>query len=310
MTQVVNGNAFEYACVTAVYDIVRNYQPVAIIRDRRFVDCKQSFDLIEPLKREQMMRAAKCGVKSILGCEPYLSSANAEGIEVRLNSSSTGEKGDVRDILISHKATNWEIGISSKHNHNAVKHQRLSPTINFGQKWFQIDTPTSYFDELQELWAYLKQQKQLGMVWSAVDKPKIYGEVLHAFKKALEQMSRENYDVASKFLEYLLGRYDFYKVIILSKEQQTVVRAFNIHNTLHRKSPSGSQPVMTSRMILPKNILKIDIVDESNILIYFDKGWTVKMRIHSAKTLVEPSLKFDVQLEGVPETMLNMRNSW
>jgi hypothetical protein len=310
MTQVKNGNAFEYACVIALHESVSKYQKVVVINDQRLFDCKDDFESFSADNRNMMLTAARGGVNSILDCEPYLTSPNTEGLEIRLNSSSTGAKGDVRDVLVSHKSTNWEIGISSKHNHNAVKHQRLSPTINFGRKWFQVDTPAFYYEELRELWGYLREQQRLATPWSALNKSQIYQDVLSSFIRALETMSRENYDVAPRFMEYLLGRHDFYKIIVLPNEKQTVVRAFNIHNTLHCKSINGVLPRSVSRMGLPKKILKVDHVDDANLIVYFDKGWTVKMRIHSASTIAEPSLKFDVQLQGVPDTMLSMMSVW
>ena len=32
----------------------------------------------------------------------------------------------------------------------------------------------------------------------------------------------------------------------------------------------------------------------------FDNGWQFSFRIHNASTFVEPSLKFDIQLIGIP----------
>lgn len=34
--------------------------------------------------------------------------------------------GDVRDIVIKRKDIEWEVGLSIKHNHDAVKHSRLA----------------------------------------------------------------------------------------------------------------------------------------------------------------------------------------
>ena len=39
----------------------------------------------------------------------------------------------MRDIVIQINGT--EIGISAKHNHQAVKHSRLSDKIDFGKEW-------------------------------------------------------------------------------------------------------------------------------------------------------------------------------
>ena len=35
----------------------------------------------------------------------------------------------------------------------------------------------------------------------------------------------------------------------------------------------------------------------------FDKGWQLSFRIHSASSRVESSLKFDVQIVGLPFTL-------
>lgn len=66
------------------------------------------------------------------------------------------------------------------------------------------------------------------------------------------------------------------------------------------------------RLKLPQEILKMDFKKGSSntILIYCDNGWQLSLRIHSAKSLVEPSLKFDIQLVGVPANMGTRIESW
>ncbi len=34
-----------------------------------------------------------------------------------------------------------------------------------------------------------------------------------------------------------------------------------------------------------------------------DEGWQISFRIHNASTLIEPSLKFDIQLIGNPPVL-------
>jgi len=43
--------------------------------------------------------------------------------------------GDVRDIVVKRNELSWEIGLSIKHNHDAVKHSRLGASLDFGEKW-------------------------------------------------------------------------------------------------------------------------------------------------------------------------------
>ena len=59
----------------------------------------------------------------------------------------------------------WNIGLSCKNNHEAVKHSRLSRTIDFGKEWLGYSISENYknainplFDELDEL----KSKKLVG----------------------------------------------------------------------------------------------------------------------------------------------------
>jgi len=41
-----------------------------------------------------------------------------------------------------------------------------------------------------------------------------------------------------------------------------------------------------------------------------DNGWAISFRIHSASTIVEPSLKFDIQLVGQPANLFFIDVAW
>jgi hypothetical protein len=41
-----------------------------------------------------------------------------------------------------------------------------------------------------------------------------------------------------------------------------------------------------------------------------DGGWQFNFRIHNASTYVEPSLKFDIQIIGMPTTIISINCSW
>lgn len=48
----------------------------------------------------------------------------------------------------------------------------------------------------------------------------------------------------------------------------------------------------------------------NTILVACDNGWTISLRLHNASTYVEPSLKFDVTLIGVPPTLYTHFEPW
>ncbi len=101
-------------------------------------------------------------------------------------------------------------------------------------------------------------------------------------------------DKAPKALvQYLLGRYDYYKVI---KENGTIsAMSFNINGTLK----------WGSKMPLPTQITAIALKPNSDTTLFmtFDKGWQLSFRIHNASSRVEPSLKFDINIIGMPRTI-------
>ena len=44
--------------------------------------------------------------------------------------------------------------------------------------------------------------------------------------------------------------------------------------------------------------------------LYLDEGWQFSFRIHNAKDYVEPSLKFDIQILGMPTTLMTIEQKW
>jgi len=49
---------------------------------------------------------------------------------------------------------------------------------------------------------------------------------------------------------------------------------------------------------------------QTSIIVTCDMGWTVSMRIHNASSRVEPSLKFDVNLISLPNTIHTQIEPW
>lgn len=79
---------------------------------------------------------ASFAVNFLLDMEPRLSNGinDKDILQLEIVSDREGQSGDVRDVLAIRSSQNWEIGISAKNNHRAVKHSRLSNNINFGEK--------------------------------------------------------------------------------------------------------------------------------------------------------------------------------
>ena len=118
---------------------------------------------------------------------------------ITLQTDAEGIAGDVRDVLCIRKKNSWQIGLSCKHNHHAVKHSRLSATINFGKDWFGKTCSDQYFSQVVPLFTQLKvmrdESKAIGrpMLWSEIEDKydSYYVPILKAFMEELKRIDKQ-----------------------------------------------------------------------------------------------------------------------
>ena len=271
--------------------------------------------------RNSLDQASRAAVRVVRRLEPQLWNANGnEPLFLTIQPDSAGVKGDVRDVLCLRKQNGWEIGFSCKHNHHAVKHSRLSDTIDFGKEWVGVPCSKEYFDEVVPLFSKLRmirdESKKMNCpaLWDEMD-DKVegyYKPILRSFIKELSCIAKNNQDVPEKLVRYLLGRNDFYKVITDDKNRTTRVEAVNIAGTLNRNSGDCKPITKVPIMKMPTQFYHIGFKPNSDntIEVVCDEGWQISMRIHNASSKVEPSLKFDVQLVSFPSSVYAQVEPW
>ena len=135
------GRAFEMACLLALVETIAKYRgkdKVVFVKNSSFEAAEKAWNHTDNSFQETLMKAANAMTEKLAGLEPIMVENDSEIIVLKIQKDKEGEKGDVRDILIIRGESGWEIGLSVKHNHFAVKHSRLSPSIDFGAKWYGI----------------------------------------------------------------------------------------------------------------------------------------------------------------------------
>ena len=142
----------------------------------------------------------------------------------------------------------------------------------------------------------------------AIDVP-----VLQAFMRELKRLDAEYPgEIPAQLIQYLIGRNDFYKVIMNEQHRYTRIDAVNINDTLN--TPCGKKKALINvpALKLPTKFYEIGFKEGSGNTIYVvcDEGWNVSMRIHNASSRIEPSLKFDVQLLAMPSSLLTQIEPW
>lgn len=307
------GRAFEYACVVALYESIRALRNVQIIEESAFENAKKQWDSQCIAMRQNLAAGAQAIVKVLIELEPMIAENSGDILSLKLQEDKRGEAGDVRDLLIIRSSKNWEIGLSLKHNHFAVKHSRLSMGIDFGKKWYGIECSKHYWDAIRPIFNLLKQHKDERKKWSEIPNKAstVYIPILNAFKDEIERL-KANSEVPQRLVEYLLGKFDFYKVISVDKSKTTLLYSYNLHGMLNKPSDVKESDISLPIALLPTRIVAIEMKPDSNntLEIFLDNGWQFSFRIHSASTKVETSLKFDIQIIGMPTSITIFTCEW
>lgn len=281
MVQTARGKAFEYALARQLSEatnrpLVRNN--AADIAEGHYQGCGLG---------PEMDRAA---IEAILFLQAYDRRFD-DVVSVSMQADRRGQAGDVRDVVVR-LGDNTEIGLSAKRNNQAAKHPRLSSTIDFGNSWANYPVSQQYWDAVRPYFSDLADMKALGMKFRDVPdkRERFYLPVITAFQDEFERLSRETPDFVNRAFQYLVGRYDFYKVLL--QHNQVIVQSYNIHGTLR----------WGSRWRIPSTVEQIHLKEGSSntLIVTFAGGWRMSFRIHSARSLVEPSLKFDVRFDALP----------
>jgi len=281
--QVQSGHAFEYGIACAFNRIFNS----TLVEDKIITRAKNAFQNCDEKEQEKIFRASDEIAAFLIAHDNNL--RPRDGYEIFLQSDMRGGEGDVRDAVI--RWNEKEIGISAKNRHSAVKHSRVSEKIDFGYKWFGVRCDPAYFHQIVPIFRELRTLHRQGVYWRDLENKsnRFYIPVLYAFREEAVRLCNSP-DIPKKMVEYIMGKHDFYKVI---KENGDVsVQSFNMHGTLG----------WGKHIKLPTRLIEAREKDGSdNTLIFaFDEGWQLSFRIHNAESRVTPSLKFDVQIIGLP----------
>ncbi|GAA7689249.1 hypothetical protein BT0002_03430 [Helicobacter pylori] len=299
------GRAYEYAWCLALEQKLSVFKKVIVDKQNGFNACYRAYESLEKSLQERYLESAKQGVLLLLDCEPLLSEvigSSQNEITLSLQKDKLGEIGDIRDILIYFDR--FCIGLSIKHNHDAVKHSRLFKDLDFGKKWLGVGVSQNYKDTIKPLFERLENAKKEGMLWRDFPnkEQEIYAPLLQAFKKEVLRIDENKKNkVPQKMVEYLLGKYDFYKAILLEREQKTKLETYHFNNTLNRSLKNKPKRIIPLSK-LPTRMIYFDFKPKSfnTLELVLNEGWSFSLRIHNASSKVEPSLKFDIKLLSKP----------
>ena len=308
------GRAYEYACLITLKQEIEKCRPTHIEENSSYTSALHAWNTLDADTQTTYLRSSLVATEAIFEMEPRILENDKNVLELSIQKDERGKVVDVRDIIIIRRNIAWEIGLSLKHNHFAVKHSRLSHTLDFSQSWYGIPCSQQYWNDVTPIFNYLKECKSQKLPFSSIahKETTIYTPVLDAFINEILRQYKSDTSIPSKFVEYLLGKFDFYKVVSVDAKHQTLIQTFNTHGTLNQNSKAQKAKVKVPIASLPTRIVSLDYKPKSSttVELYMDGGWQFSFRVHSAKTICEPSLKFDVQIIGMPIQIISITALW
>ena len=308
------GRAYEYAWINALFDVLREKRNTQIVANTSLEANKRAWAVMSGDMQDLFRISACAAVETILELEPCMTENDNDILYLEFQKDHAGVRGDVRDIVLRRDALQWEVGLSIKHNHEAVKHSRLSHSLDFGKEWFDMPCSDVYWSAVKPIFERLKIEKTADRKWSELfDKEScVYIPLLNAFIDEIKRVNQIDPSVPGKMVEYLIGTKDHYKVVSHDGKRLTIIHTFNIHGTLNKPSKVKVSAISIPIVELPTELIAIKFRTGSNntVEMYLNHGWQLSFRIHNASTKVEPSLKFDIQFVGMPISILNIECKW
>ncbi len=308
---MINGKEFEYALLHQFAEKLKNYSKLEIICNNTLNIAKNCFSNSDILSQQKYLLYASFAVNFLIDIEPRLSNgiSTDDILQLEILSDHHGKSGDVRDILIVRLLQQWQIGISAKNNHTAVKHSRLSIKIDFGKQWLNLPVSQEYFKNIAPIFSELnsiRKESNATKKWRDIGDyhTKIYLPVLNAFKNELQILYAKNpKKVTQNLVHYLIGKKDFYKIIKLKNKIK--IEAYNFNGSLNLSAKNIQAKYIIPQTKLPNKILNINFKNNSKttIIVTMNNDWILSFRIHNASSKVEPSLKFDIKLLQAPKTL-------
>lgn len=321
--QTIQGKAFEYACLNAIsHKLEKENKIINKTENKAYFTALKSYEQLSQQDKEKYTLAAETAVKIVFPLEPKLLNEDNDIpllLSISNDTIAKGCDGDVRDIICIRFKSNWEVGFSCKHNHQALKHPRITEAKDFGKVWLGYPCSNEYINNMDNILKPITELQRKGICWRDVPNKidDFYVPILKEIMKEFQNICNQYSDAPKKLLSYFFGSKDFYKIISLEKDKQTKVVAFNMNGTLNTPSKNEKSIYKVKRIHYPTRLVDIrfkqsaDTQSKTTISIIFDGGWQIDMRLHNADSKVKiTGLKFDVQLAGQPNDIYQQQRSW
>ena len=298
------GRAYEFICLHSLHEAISNIRPAEIDKEKGYEAAAKAWDTLSDDEKKLYEISAKSTIKTIFALEPNIVEKTDDVLRLYIQTDNKGQNADVRDIIIERKDIIWEIGLSIKHNHADTKHSRISHTHTWAKNWYGQPCSEEYKDEVKGVFDLLKDLRKRKVLFNEIpDKEDvIYAPLLKAIALEIQRQLKIDPLVGRRIVEYMLSKFDFYKVISIDSKRLTIIQSFNMYGTLNLPSREEQPSIVVPALSLPTELMHIGFKQDSKTTIYlcFDNGWQFSLRLHNGESISCPTLKFAVSIVGIP----------
>lgn len=311
----MRGRAYEYAVIQSIKNKVTGKVEPSIVENSSLEANTRAWNSLAPEDQKIYIVSSSAAMDTLTDLEPLLENDAFLGdLILAFQSDTQGIKGDVRDIVITREKLEWEIGLSVKHNHSAIKHSRLSKDLDFGANWYGIPCSDSYWSKVKPIFEFLEIEKNKKTLWRELESKEnqVYVPLLNAFVDEVERANAEDPSFIERLFAYLVGLKDYYKIISKDSDKVTLIESFNMNATLNRDATEKKAATVIPQIVLPTELVAIKLRKGSKTTVdmYMDGGWQFSFRLHNASSKVETSLKFDINFQGLPPEVMTFKIAW
>lgn len=134
---------------------------------------QKNFNSLQPEEQTKYSMAAATAAKAIFPLEPQLRYGKGLlELSINIDRAAQGIDGDVRNVMIIQYLSSdesWEIGLSCKHNHEALKHPRITEQDDFGSNWVGVPCSSDFQDQMEKVIQEIATYQKKGALWRDID---------------------------------------------------------------------------------------------------------------------------------------------
>jgi hypothetical protein len=303
------GRAFEFALISELAREIAKVREVSVEKNVSYATAQSSWKTVGVPRQKTLKKSASECALSLFELEPRILEKGKDVLKLTLQTDEEGLTGDFRDLLLTREKVKWEIGLSVEHSDFDVVHTKMAKTLNFAKKWYGLDCSQEYWNDISQIFTYLKAETKLRTRWIAL--PFRERDIFIPMFRAVAEEIQRHYRVSGsmfvqRVVEHLMGRFDFYKIPSPDENGETQIQAFNLRGTLNKPAGKAKLRKVVPETEIPARILSLDFKPESGdtLEMFLEGGWQIDFHINSKNPIVEVNLRLDIQIMRLPETVV------